>query len=61
MSPGQQVKAVPLANPIPPLAIVIGYLADNPRRLVRTFIDQCLAYFESPEASRLMVALDPST
>jgi len=53
---GAALRAVPVKPEIPPLRIAIGWFADNPRRLVRAFVDACLAHFESEAAARLLVS-----
>ena len=52
---GAAVRAIPLDPEVPPLRIAIGWFADNPRRLVRAFVDACVSHFESAEAERLLV------
>lgn len=52
---GGHVAAVPLDRAIPPMRIVIGHHADNPRRLVRAFVDRCVQYFGEEESERLIV------
>lgn len=54
---GQRVVHVPLDPPLRPLRIVMGYLADNPRRLVKAFVEETRAYFSQSEAKKLLVTL----
>ena len=53
---GDQVAAVPLQPPIEPFKIVLGHLPDNPRRLVKMFVEELHAYFRQPDAQKLRVA-----
>jgi len=53
---GDKVAVVPLQPPVDPFKIVFGHLPDNPRRLVRIFVDELQAYFRKAEARRLRVA-----
>ena len=55
---GDKVRAVPLHPPVQPFKIVVGHLPDNPRRLVRVFIDSLRNYFEQPHAQKLRVLAD---
>ena len=54
---GQRVVAMPLDPPLRPLQIVMGHLADNPRRLVRAFVEETRRYFSQSEAEKLLVTL----
>ncbi|MEO1140103.1 MAG: LysR family transcriptional regulator [Pseudomonadota bacterium] len=54
---GDKVTAVPLLPPIAPFKIVLGYLPDNPRRLVKIFVDELHAFFQEPDASKLRVSI----
>ena len=54
---GPPVVALPLDPPLRPLNIVLGHLADNPRRLVKAFVEETRQYFASSEATRLLVTL----
>lgn len=52
---GKHVVEVPL-NPAPdPLKIVLGYLPDNPRRVVKHFTENLRDLFSKKEANRLLV------
>ncbi|WP_316649745.1 LysR substrate-binding domain-containing protein [Ovoidimarina sediminis] len=42
---GQRLVARPIADPLPPLTLSIGYDRTRPRRLVQQFVSQCKAYF----------------
>ena len=52
---GDKVTAVPLLPPVRPLKIVVGHLPDNPRRLVRMFVEELCAFFQEPETQKLRV------
>ncbi len=52
---GKRVVALPLDKSIPRLRIATGYFSNNPRRLVRAFVDACHEYFESEDAQRVIV------
>ena len=52
---GDSLISRPLLSKSRPLQLVLGRLEDNPRRLVRAFIERCRAYFLSDEARRLVV------
>lgn len=55
---GDQVRAVPLHPPVQPFKIVVGHLPDNPRRLVRVFVERLRNYFAQPHAQMLSVLAD---
>ncbi|MEM7378312.1 MAG: LysR family transcriptional regulator [Pseudomonadota bacterium] len=57
---GHTVAAVPLAPAIEPFSLVVGHLADNPRRLVEVVVDGLRAHFQHPVAQALRVT-GPST
>lgn len=52
---GQKVVEVPLDPSADPLKIVLGYLPDNPRRVVKYFIDNLRDLFSTEEANRFLV------
>lgn len=52
---GDPLVSLPLISDSRPLQLVLGHLEDNPRRLVRAFIDRCRNYFQSEEARGLVV------
>ena len=52
---GDRLVALPIVPDIKPLQLVLGHLQDNPRRLVRTFIERCHDHFASEAADRLIV------
>jgi len=54
---GQPVVALPLDPPLRPLKIVLGHLPDNPRRLVKAFVEETRQYFATSEATKLLVTL----
>ncbi|MEP2980899.1 MAG: LysR family transcriptional regulator [Lentilitoribacter sp.] len=53
---GQRVVALPFDPPLKPLQIALGFLSDNPRRLVSTFIEETRAYFAGDEVQKFLVA-----
>lgn len=53
---GDRVVAVPLKPEVEPFRIVVGHLPDNPRRLVKDFVDALREYFRKPEAQDLRVS-----
>lgn len=52
---GDTVAGVPIFPPPGSLKIVLGHLPDNPRRLVKAFVDHVRAYFASDDVKRLLV------
>ncbi|MFL2785109.1 MAG: LysR family transcriptional regulator [Paracoccaceae bacterium] len=50
---GDRVKAIPLKTLRKPLALSLGYINRNPRRVVSTFIKSCLYYFGQDSARAL--------
>lgn len=54
---GDRVVEVPLSPAPPPLKIVLGHLPDNPRRLVKAFVDQVRALFLEERSRRFLVRL----
>ena len=54
---GDRLVALPLSPPVMPLRLVLGRVADNPRRLVRAFVEHCLRYFGAATARRTIVEI----
>lgn len=54
---GNNVVGIPLDPAPDPLKIVLGHLPDNPRRLVRAFVDSVRELFSKDDAKRLLVTL----
>lgn len=52
---GQTVASVPIDPPLKPLKIVLGHLPDNPRRLVKAFVEETRRYFATNDATKLWV------
>lgn len=52
---GQKVVEVPLDPATDPLKIVLGYLPDNPRRVVKYFTDSLRDLFSTEDADRFLV------
>lgn len=52
---GDRVVALPLSPSVDPLKIGLGYLPQNPRRIVRHFADNLRDLFASQDAGRLIV------
>lgn len=50
---GDKVIPVPLSPAVEPFKIVFGHLPDNPRRLVKMFVENLQAYFEGSGAQKL--------
>lgn len=50
---GDKVVAVPLEPAVETFKIVVGHLPDNPRRLVKMFVEEMRAYFQGDEAQKL--------
>lgn len=50
---GDKVVPVPLEPEVTPFKIVLGHLPDNPRRLVKLFVEELRAYFQTEEAQKL--------
>ena len=55
---GERVVAVPLKPAFAPLKIVLGHHAENPRRLVKAFVDALQGYFMTSTARQLIVPLN---
>lgn len=53
---GHCLAAVPVADPLPPLSLALGYDKSNPRRIVRHIADACRSYFASADGQRHIVA-----
>lgn len=53
---GDRVTAIPLQPAIEPFKIVLGHLPDNPRRLVRMFVDELRGFFSVEDAARLRIS-----
>lgn len=53
---GDKVTPVPIMPPVEPFKIVFGHLPDNPRRLVKVFVEELRAYFQEPDAQHLRVS-----
>lgn len=43
---GDQLVALPISDPLPPLTLALGYDKSRPRRIVSHFAEQCKRYFE---------------
>lgn len=52
---GQAVVSIPIDPPLKPLKIVLGHLPDNPRRLVKAFVEETRRYFATRDATKLLV------
>lgn len=52
---GQSVVAIPFDPPLEPLQIALGYLPDNPRRLVSAFVREIREYFELGNVKKFLV------
>lgn len=52
---GQRVIALPFDPPMKPLQIALGYLPDNPRRLVSAFVSEIRNYFEQDDVKKFLV------
>lgn len=50
---GDQITAVPLEPPVEPFKIVVGHLPENPRRLVKIFVEELREYFLRDDAQKL--------
>ncbi|QXT38174.1 LysR family transcriptional regulator [Gymnodinialimonas ceratoperidinii] len=55
---GAGVVGVPIADPLPPLTLSIGYDRTRPRRLVAHFVEKCRAHFAEEGAHRCLVIGD---
>ncbi len=53
---GDKVVAVPLEPAVTPFKIVLGHLPDNPRRLVKLFVERLRAYFQAEDAQKLRIS-----
>lgn len=54
---GNKVVQVPLQPAIKPLKLVLGHLPDNPRRVVKYFVDSLREVFSKEDANSLLVTL----
>ncbi|MFV2034975.1 MAG: LysR family transcriptional regulator [Halocynthiibacter sp.] len=54
---GDTVAGVPLRPPADPLKIVLGHLPDNPRRVVKAFVEDVRDLFSKEDTKRLLVTL----
>ena len=52
---GEPLTAIPIRPRARPLRLVLGHLQENPRRLVRAFVEQCRTFFAGPDARHLIV------
>lgn len=52
---GQPLAARPITGALPSLTLAIGYDKTRPRRLVRTAVDRCKAYFQKGTGTRHVV------
>ncbi len=52
---GDGVIAIPFDPEVKPLRIVLAYLPDNPRRLVKAFVSEARNYFDRDVSHRLLV------
>ena len=52
---GQKVVALPFDPPLKPLQIALGYLPNNPRRLVSAFVEEMRIYFEGDYVQKFLV------
>jgi len=52
---GQKVVALPFEPPLKPLQIALGYLPNNPRRLVSAFVEEMRSYFEGDDVQKFLV------
>lgn len=52
---GDELISLPIANPLPPLNLSVGYGKSNTRKLVRRFVDRCRAHFSDENANRCIV------
>lgn len=52
---GDQLMSLPIADPLPPLTLSVGYEKSNARKLVRHFVDRCRSYFSDENANRCIV------
>lgn len=54
---GHPLAAIPFHPALKPMQLVMGYLPDNPRRLVQAFTDEMRKYFLSERARDIIVNL----
>ena len=52
---GDDLIARPIADPLPPLTLAIAHDKTRPRRLVRHFVEACMAHFARPGPHRCIV------
>ena len=53
---GRKTVSLPITENLPPLTLSIGYQKTKPRRLVRSFVDACQAYFSTQGSHQCIVA-----
>jgi len=51
---GDRVVAVPIRAPARALELSLGFVGESSRRIVDTFIEACVDYFDQPEAQKLV-------
>ncbi len=56
---GDKVAAVPIVPPVRPLALVLGHLADRPRRLTQVFMNAFMNGFTADRTRALTVRAQP--
>lgn len=52
---GGRVVTLPIADPVPPLTLAIGYDKSRPRRLVQQFVDTCRTHFATADADHCCI------
>lgn len=52
---GDDVVGVPIADPLPPLTLAVGYEKSRPRRLVQSFVDACHRHFAATGPAQCIV------
>ena len=55
---GDRLAGIPIRPQAKPLQLVLGHLQENPRRLVRAFVEQCRLSFAG-EAARALIVTSP--
>lgn len=53
---GDRLAAIPIADPLPPLSLSVGYDKSGPRRIVSHFVERCRMYFGKGYGRRHIVA-----
>lgn len=54
---GAPVEALPIADALPPLTLVVGYDKKRPRRIVQEFANACRDHFAGPKSAQYVCSI----